>query len=207
MADQGDSGGIVQKKQARSGLVDYADQVVLYDTRETRIVLVPMFIPHKTRSSALILKLIRQRKRSLEADTEINLGEEGSNLLLRELPRLAELAGQPTGNYLVVPIKGSFQIGSVAPDVVARALLGVLADKDIAQHFAREDFASELAEAMRANIRLRDLRTAVDELRATLDGGVKDGSLTSAGAAATAGRLEPHTRHQMRYVISRSATP
>jgi len=30
MADQGDSGGIVQKRQARSGLVDYADRVVLY---------------------------------------------------------------------------------------------------------------------------------------------------------------------------------
>ncbi len=169
--------GVVRRQRSRSGLVDFADQVVLHDTRDTRIVLVPIFIPHASRPSGLTLKLVRQRIRwvgDAEPDTEINLDEAASQHLLAELPRLAELSGHPTGNYLVVPIEGDFRIGAVAPEVVATSLIRVLSDREIARRFAASDLAEELVKALRANLRLRDLQEAVEELRRYLADGITD---------------------------------
>lgn len=163
---------ILQRKKARSGVVDFVDQLVLHETRDSRIVVVPLFIPHATRESALTLKVIRQSKFEAESDTEINLGEEATQGLLQELPRLAELAGHSTGDYLVVPIDGDFNIANIAPETVAASLVRVLSDPSIAEQFANSNLSDELISALRSRLRLRALQAAVDELRDYLARGV-----------------------------------
>jgi hypothetical protein len=175
MPSQETHGRVVRRQRARSGLVDFSDQVVLHESREMRIVIVPIFIPHATGPSRLTVKLVCQRKRwSGDADPnlEINLDEEASRRLLEQLPHMAELAGHPTGDYLVVPIGGDFKIGAVAPEVVATSLVRVLSDPEIARRFAASEFAQELIDNLRSNLRLRDLRAAVAELRSYLADGV-----------------------------------
>jgi hypothetical protein len=169
--------GVVRKQRSRSGLVDFADQVILHATRSARIVLVPIFIPHASRPPGLTLKLVRQRIRWTgddEPDTEINLDEGASQQLLADLPRLAELSGHPNGDYLVVPIEGDFKIGAVPPDVVASALVRVLSDAEIATRFAASELTEELVKSLRSNLRLRDLQAAVEELRQYLAVGITD---------------------------------
>jgi Domain of unknown function (DUF4263) len=168
---------VIRKQTARSGLVDYAEQVVLHDSREVRIVLVPFFISHKTHPPGLTLKLICQPKREANVvgpDKEINLDENASKRLLDELPHLAELAGQPTGDYLFVPIEGEFKIGNVSPDTVANSLLRVLSDPEIARQFAASRFDQTLLSALRSNLRLRGLSAAVAELRGYLSEKIGD---------------------------------
>src|SRR5438874_5899328 len=139
---------------ARSGLVDYADQVIVHQTRDSRILLRPIFIPHATKEQGLTVKLIRQPLRwagvRQPPDQEINLDEAASSALLAEMSRLAQLAGHPPGNYLFVPIQGEFRT-QVAPELVARSLVRVLGDPQIAQRFAGADFGQELVEALRSN--------------------------------------------------------
>ena len=168
---------VLRKQPARSGRVDYVDQIVLHETRETRIVLVPMFIEHANHPPGLIVKLICQQvgvRTSVRPDKEINLDEAATLRLLEQLPHLAEVAGHPTGDYLIVPIEGQFKIGSVAPTTVANALMRVLNDPEIARRFAASEFDQELLSALRANLRLRGLAEAVAELRGSLANDVSE---------------------------------
>jgi hypothetical protein len=130
----------VRRRQAKSGLVDYGDAVVLHDSSERRLVMVPFFIPHSDHSD-LAIKLITYSKAPPPAEWELipqkslSIGEVSSRKLLSALrARLAVAESDELGNFLVIRMaEGTAQLGLHDPAKVAAALTKVLSQNEILQ--------------------------------------------------------------------------
>jgi len=167
----------IRPRQAKSGRVSYSDPVVLYESRQRRITLVPFFV-HRTAHTELSIKLITYRKSPPPADWAIieekslSLNESAARALLKGLKDHFAVAQEDAdGNYLVIKIaEGTAQIGEHDPSVVAAALTKVLSQSEIVQHLKDTELSDELVNAMRGAIRLSEMKSAVAQLRQHLDG-------------------------------------
>lgn len=169
----------VKRKKAASGKVSYGDAIVLHETSQSRVTFVPFFIPH-TDSTELSVKITTYRKRDggwiLREEKTITLNGAASRKLLTALSQHLEVAkSNEDGNYLLLRVtEGTADIGSHDPVLVANALTKVLSQEDIVRHLNQAELSDELIHSLRGAIRVREMQTAVAELRENLDRGEND---------------------------------
>jgi hypothetical protein len=171
----------VKRKQARSGAVDYADAVVLHDTRRTRVTLVPFFIKH-TEHTELSIKITTYAKKPppdqwvVVEEKSLTLSGDATRKLRSTLQDYAAVAGEHEGGrYILIRVdEGTADLGAHDPATITAALTKVLSHEDIRSHLRDADLSSELANALRGAIRVREMQTAVAQLREYLEGGDND---------------------------------
>lgn len=165
----------VQRKEARSGNVSYGTPIVIHETTRSRITCVPFFIP-RSEGTDLAIKIISYRKDAsgwvVMEEKSTSLQEPAARRLLKALRDNLAVADDDSddGNYLVVRVsEGTAKLGEHDPETVARALVAVLGQPEIAGHLQGAELSDELLVAFRGAIRLREMQTAVAQLRHLLD--------------------------------------
>lgn len=168
----------VYRRQAKSGIVSYGDPVILYESSKRRTSFIPFFIPHSNHTE-LAIKLITYLKKPPPMDwavieeKTISLKEDAARKLLSGLRAHLAVAEEPDdGNYFVIRVdEGTATLGEHDPAKVASALTKVLSQEDILQHIQDTELSTELISAFRGAIRLKEMRSAVTQLRENLDSG------------------------------------
>ena len=165
----------IDRRRARSGAVSYGDPVVLHETSRSRVKMVPFYVRRST-GTDLAVKLVTYRRHdstslwSEVAEKSISLQHAAAGRLLRALKEHLAVADEEDGAYIVIRTDGgAAQLGSVAPEDVGRALLGIPARPEIAKSLADADVETEILRAVRGAIRLQELTDGVTQLRNYLD--------------------------------------
>jgi Domain of unknown function (DUF4263) len=177
--DSTDNIRTINRREARSGRVGYGDPVVLRDSTRSRVQFVPFFV-HRTDGTELALKIITYKKNPPPTDwvlieeKSLSLNESESRKLLLALKdhlAVAEDADQE-GRYILIRVEeGTATLGDNDPAAVAAALVKVLSQAEIVEHFAETELTDNLINAFRGFIRLKEMRSAVAQLRQLLDSG------------------------------------
>ena len=168
----------VNRREAKSGKISFADPVVLHETTKSRVVMVPFFIPH-TEHTELAVKVVTYKKSpppmewAVVEEKSVSLKESAARTLLKSLQtHLAVADAADDGSFLVVRVaEGTAELGKHDPASVARALTNVLAKREIIEHLADTELTDEFLNAFRGAIRLREMKNAVQKLRQHLDHG------------------------------------
>jgi len=155
--------------------VSYSETVVLSDTSKRRIVVVPFFIKH-TDHTELAIKIITYQKApppndwAILEEKSVSLGEAAARELQRALGIHLSVARENTdGSFLVIRVaEGTATLGEHDPASVAAALMKVLSQPEIVSHLAEAELGDALIGALRGAIRLREMVSAVQELRTHL---------------------------------------
>ena len=168
----------VRRRGAASGKVSFSDPVVLYDSKRSRVVLVPFFIPHSdhTELAVRITTYLKQAPPLNWVEVEqksISMKEESARRLLAALRVHLKVAEEKEdGSYLLIRVsEGTAHLGAHDPAKVAAALTKVLSQDDIVAHLADMELSSQLVTALRGAIRLSEMRAAVAQLRKLLESG------------------------------------
>lgn len=171
----------INRKEASSGRVSYGGAVLLHETSRSRVTL---FIPH-TDHTELSVKLVSYKKSPPPLDWVINKeksltlnGAASQKLLTALKSHLAVAEQDDDGSYLLLRVsEGTADIGRHDPQMVAKALAKVLSREDIVQHLDGSDLTDELVDSLRSAIRLREMQSAVADLREKLERGETDEQL------------------------------
>ncbi len=171
----------IQRRDAKSGKVSFADPVVISETTKSRVVMIPFFVPH-TDHTELAIKIVTYRKApppmdwAIVEEKSVSLKEDASRKLLKAMQsHLAVCEENDNGNYLVIRVtEGTADIGKHDPMSVAKALTNVLSQEGVVEHLANTDLCDELLTAFRGAIRLKEMRAAVAMLREHLEQGDND---------------------------------
>lgn len=173
----------INRRQASSGKVSYSDPVVLHETSRSRIVFVPFYIPHSDHEE-LAAKIQTYRKGQppndwlIVDDKSISLKEPAIRELLRALNVHLEAVNEGDGDYLLVRVEeGVAQLSEHDPAAVANALTSVLSQQEILNHVKSASLSDELTKAFKGAIRLKEMQSAVAELRTHLEQGARQESI------------------------------
>jgi hypothetical protein len=164
------------RREAQSGKVSYGDPIVIRDSSRSRIQFVPFFV-RRSDGTELALKVVTYRKNPPPSDwvlieeKSLSLNEsEGRQLLAALRDHLAVAQSDQDGRYILIRVnEGTANIGDNDPASVAAALAKVLSQDEIVQHLAATELTDSLLNAFRGAIRLKEMRSAVAELRKLLD--------------------------------------
>jgi hypothetical protein len=173
--NQDDSVHAVTREPAARTNVSYSEATVLSETSKRRIVMVPFFIKHTDRTE-LATKIITYQKApppnewAILEEKSVSLSEAASRELYRALGVHLSVAKENTdGSFLVIRIaEGTAALGDHDPTIVAAALMRVLAQPEIVSHLQEAELGDALIGALRGAIRLREMVSAVQELRTHL---------------------------------------
>lgn len=168
----------ISRREAQSGRVSYSDPVVLHETKNRRVILVPFFIP-RTEGTDLAIKIVTYRKAeaplqwAVLEEKSVSLNENAARRLLRGLKdHLVVSEEDADGSYILIRVsEGTAQIGEHDPAAVASALTKVLSSEEIVRHLADTELSEQLIRAFRGAIRLNEMRVAVSQLRGYLESG------------------------------------
>ncbi len=169
--------GVIERRTASSGNVDYGMTRVLDENSRTRVVATPFFIKHSDRSTLKIklttLKKAQPPMQWVEIDEKsISLSEEATSNLLLFLSEQEALTEACAGKFLSIRLDdGVPSLGDIDPEFAARALFDALNDKEVASHLHGVELGSELLKALRYSVRLDEMKSAMMELRLHLEGG------------------------------------
>jgi hypothetical protein len=167
----------VQRKSAASGRVEYSDPVILHDSSKSQIVFISFYV-QRSDGTDLAIKIQTYAKRPLLGnqlvlleDKSVSMPEPAARTLLRALRDHLAVAEEPSaGNFILIRVtEGTAQIGEHDPAAVAAALTKVLAQEDIVKHLRDAELSDELLKAFRGAIRLKEMQSAVAQLRQHLD--------------------------------------
>src|SRR5215213_2169887 len=106
--NESDEQNSIHRRKGRSG-IDYADSVVLHDSKDQRVELVPFFIPRSAHTE-IAVKLLTHKKRPpphewvLDEERSMSLGESAARKLLEALKQHLQVTSEADGDYLVVPV-------------------------------------------------------------------------------------------------------
>ena len=162
--------------------VSYADAVVLHETTKSVVTLVPFFIKH-TDHTELAIKIETHTKAVnglvLVDRKSVSLNEGPARRLLEALRQhLVVSEHGDDGSYIAIKVSnGVANVAGMDPALVAQAVAGLLAEKDIVEHLTSQELSSTLVDAFRGAIRLQELRSALATLRQHLTQGVADESV------------------------------
>lgn len=170
----------MKTRTARSGKTKYGERVILKDNSKTRVNFVPFFIEHSDHIE-LAGKIVTFNKTTdkptQKEEKSISLSGDETRKLFDALKTHLAVAndGKGDGEYLVVDV-GDKSLKSSAlthdPSAVVAALTTVLGQPDIVNHLRNAELSSELRDALKNSIRIKELATAVNELRDMLESGV-----------------------------------
>lgn len=168
----------LSRRTAKSGKLDYSPTEVLHETSQTRLTAVAWFIPHDSSPDELRVKIegfTRRGKQpwALDKEKTIRLTEHACRQLHKFIgSHMALATADSTGDYLMLRMAdGQVALGNHDPQQVVGALMQVLSQPDLVRHLAGTELTHELASALRGSLRLQEMRAAVAQLRAHLDGG------------------------------------
>lgn len=179
MTDKRDS-RVIRTQQSRSGTVSYGDPVVLKDNSKTRVVFVPFFIPRSDHQE-LAGKITTYAKSSdglvLREEKSVSFSGEETRRLLKSLNSHLAVAEEGTsgGEYIAIAVGSDTrenQFGEHDSKTIAHALTTALNQRDIAEHLKDTELSAELSNAFRGAIRIREISTAIEQLRHMLNNGV-----------------------------------
>ena len=168
----------IRRREASSGRLSYGDPVILHETTRSRVVMVPFFIP-RSEGTELAVKLVTYRKAEPPTDwvtveeKSLSLQEPAARALLNALrAHLAVAQEDDDGDFILLRVAdGTAELGSHDPAAVAAALTRVLSQDEIVSHLAGAELSDELVRAFRGVIRLKEMQSAVAQLRNHLDSG------------------------------------
>lgn len=171
----------ITREAAARPHVSYSPAVVLHETSRKRVVLVPFFI-RRTDRTEFAVKIVTYRKApppndwAVIEEKSVSLPEAAARVLYRALRDHLFVAGEnKDGSFLVVRVsEGTANIGEHDPAAVAAALTKVLGQHEIVAHLADTELSDSLMSALRGAIRVREMVTAVQELRTCLSEDQKD---------------------------------
>lgn len=171
---------VIRAKRSKSGSTYYGDPVILKDNSRTRVSFVPFFIPHSNHKE-LASKIVTWKKtktgQTINEEKSVSLSGEETQQLLKALKSHLAVAsgGEASGDYIAIRVgsgDGATDFGEHDPKTVANALTGVLGQSDILEHLKDTELSVELRDALRGAIRLREISTAIEQLRQMLNTGV-----------------------------------
>ncbi len=174
----------VDRRVAQSGNVSYSDAVVLHETTRTRITFLPFFIK-RSEGTDLSIKITTHKKAPppnnwvIVEEKSISLGESASRKLVKALKEHFTVAEEDEdGNYIIIKVnEGTAHFGEHEPLAVANALAKILSQEEILEHISNTNFSDELVNALRGAIKLKEMTSAVSQLRMNLNEGVVDESI------------------------------
>jgi hypothetical protein len=142
--------------------------------------MVPFYIPHNSRPDELALRIMTFKKQRGSSGSEQLVDEKSVTLDKQALDRLVErvqihklIAERPGGKYILIRAPENVpELGDIAPDKAAESILAALSHPDIVSHITTHTIDQTLADALRATLRLQEIRRAIGELRSHLDTGV-----------------------------------
>lgn len=151
---------IVRRRQASSGKVSYSDPIELHNSRKSKVVLVPYFIP-RSNGTDLAIKIITSVKAEppnewkIVSEKSLSLNEAASRRLLIGLRQhLAVAEEAEDGSYILIRVSdGTADIGELDPVIVASALAKVLSHEDIVKHLGEAELSDELVEALKGALK------------------------------------------------------
>jgi hypothetical protein len=172
---------IERRPAAQIKTLSYSDPVVLHDSSQSRITLVPFFIKHSDYDE-LAVKIVSHKKAAggfvLVDDKSISLKEPAARHLLEALRKHFAVSEQgEDGSYIAIRVSKGGGVPSVAgmdSALVAQAVAALLQERDIVQNLLNQELSSSLLNAFRGAIRLQELTSALATLRQHLDAGVAE---------------------------------
>lgn len=166
---------IIDRKLAQSGKVSHSSPIILYETSKTKKVAVPFYIP-RSDGTDLSLKIMTYAKNKgfpREALIEkecVNLDESTLRKLLSTIQSHLAISDEGDGSFIQIKVAdGVADISKHDPALVANALTKVLSQHEIVQHLKNAELGTELVHSLKTAIRLKEMRSAVEELRGYLD--------------------------------------
>lgn len=181
MALSDDKPHAIHRRPAQSGKVSYGDAVVLHETSRSRVTLVPFFIQH-TDHTELSVKITTYKKKpppeewAVVQEKALSLNEQATRRLLSALQDHLQVAREDEdGRFLLLRLdEAPTQIAGHDPAAVAGALTKALSQDAVVEHLKDAKLSTELTAAFRSAIRLREMRSAVAQLREYLNNGEAD---------------------------------
>lgn len=180
MTDNHNQSAVIRAKLSKSGSISYGEPVILKDNSKTRVSFVPFFI-HRSNHTELASKIVTWNKAKsgpkINEEKSVSLSNEETQKLLKALKlHLAVASGdEGSGDYIAIKVgcgEGVTDFGEHDPKTVTEALTGVLGQEDILEHLKDTELSIELRDALRGAIRLREISTAIEQLRQMLENGV-----------------------------------
>jgi len=148
--------------------------------------MVPFYIPHKSAPTELAVKIMTYRLKrgstgaeQLTEEKSVTLDSTSLELLVEGVKVHQLVAARPSGGryILIKSPENTAEIGDMEPAAAAGSLLRVLSRPDIAKHISTHVLDDTLADALRAALRLQEVRRAIDELRSHLEQKLSDEAL------------------------------
>ena len=175
----------VRRERATNRDMDYSSPVLLHESRKTKITVLPWYVKRSAGQvdTSLKFEVHEYRKSTIGGlwwpNSTLNLNASATRKLFTTLGTFLKAAETETGKaFLIVPVgPGLADLAGHSPDAVAQALVSALDQPSILQQLANTDISAELAEALKQSVKLKQLHTAVAELRATLESGEAEESV------------------------------
>lgn len=178
---EGEKAKAIEKIKTSSGRLNRAEPVILHESSRSQVQFISSFIPRSSGVESLIFKIVVYRKapqpegwKQVERESPW-ISEEAARKLLPVLQQHLAVAESPgEGRHIVIKVQEGVgpSVDIQDPQRIAQALVGVLKQQDILQHFLSMDLGDGLAAAVRGSIRIQELKTALATLRSFLDGGI-----------------------------------
>lgn len=155
----------IRRRTARSGLVDFSDAVVIHETSKLRIELIPFYV-----GRSLHVKIERHDKVAGGSPTSVSLDDAAVDRLREALNHRSVVAKGGTGSFHVIKADGALaQMTDAEIDATAQAINRLLSTEGAARGLSLLDLNVDLVRALRTEVRLRELRDAVQILADHLD--------------------------------------
>ncbi len=180
-----DTSTTVIRREASSGNVSFSDPVIIHESSRKRVALVPFYIPRSDRTQLAFriqthVKAPPPNEWVISEGKSLSLDEAAARKLSRELRTIFAVAEEDAdGDYIVlrVPRDGDATIGDQDAGRVAEALIRVLGQEEIRQHLQTVELSDELLNAFRGAIHLKEMQSAVAQLRHHLESGEAEESV------------------------------
>lgn len=169
----------ISRKESSKQNVEWGDPILLSESSRSKVLAIPFYIRHSDHTELSIkIQTLRKANPPLSwieiEEKSATLKYPAIELLASELPKLIAVSKKDaSGDYLVIRMEdGTADLGNMNPEAVTKALLTVMSQDGIAEHFRGKEISSKLAQALRYSVRLEEMKTAMAELRINLDDGV-----------------------------------
>lgn len=169
------------KKTAKSGRTGYAPPVKLRENRQTKIEVVPHFIP-KNGDEALAISIKKYSVDEIDGGwledkgASFSLSPEETMLLSEKLVELQALIGaKPNQRYIAVPLGNeALSFPQASSSQVVEALIRAISNPQLAEAIAAHSPSESWIRLMKTGLRIGEIRAATTELSRMLS----DESLT-----------------------------